>query len=153
MRAQLNGDSNAVDSDNMDRDEPLPGASPERQDQFEELRDEFEEEGRYPGREEEVAARIVNKQRREFGETIEQKAERSAGRAPDRHLPIRNYQRLTVPEVIRQCHKLDLAQLKAILAFERAHRKRKTLIAELVRIIGGECESKESSAEEKPERG
>lgn len=56
----------------------------------------------------------------------------------DRDLPIRHYQRLTVPEIIRQVQKLDLGQLKRILEFERTHRKRKTLIAELVRIVGEE---------------
>lgn len=131
MRAQLNGDTN-------DHNEALPSARPERQEQVAELRQEFEDEGRSPEREEEVAARIVNKQRLLFGETAEQEAERKAGQAPDRDLPIRGYQRLTVPEVIRQTQKLDLAQLKEILKYERAHRKRKTLIAELLRMVGEE---------------
>lgn len=50
------------------------GASPKREREYEELKQEFKEEHRYPGREEEVAARIVNKQRREHGETKAQKA-------------------------------------------------------------------------------
>ncbi|WP_374580811.1 hypothetical protein [Pseudoduganella sp.] len=50
------------------------GASPKREREFKELQQEFKEEHRYPGREEEVAARIVNKQRREHGETKAQKA-------------------------------------------------------------------------------
>jgi hypothetical protein len=45
------------------------GASPKREQEYEELKQEFKEEHRYPGREEEVAARIVNKQRAEHGET------------------------------------------------------------------------------------
>ncbi len=45
------------------------GASPKREREYEELKDRFEEEGRYKGREEEVAARIVNKQRAQHGET------------------------------------------------------------------------------------
>lgn len=45
------------------------GASPKREREYEELKAQFEKEGRYPGREEEVAARIVNKQRAEHGET------------------------------------------------------------------------------------
>lgn len=45
------------------------GISPKREQEYEELKDKFEQEGRYPGREEEVAARIVNKQRAEAGET------------------------------------------------------------------------------------
>jgi hypothetical protein len=45
------------------------GASPKREKEYEKLKEEFHEEHRYPGREEEVAARIVNKQRAEHGET------------------------------------------------------------------------------------
>ena len=50
------------------------GASPKREREYKELKQEFKQEHRYPGREEEVAARIVNKQRREHGETKAQKA-------------------------------------------------------------------------------
>lgn len=49
------------------------GASPKREREYKELEHKFEEEGRYKGREEEVAARIVNKQRAEAGETKEAK--------------------------------------------------------------------------------
>lgn len=52
------------------------GASPKREREYKELEHKFEKEGRYPGREEEVAARIVNKQRSEAGETKEAKAPR-----------------------------------------------------------------------------
>lgn len=52
------------------------GASPKREREYQELERKFKEEGRYPGREEEVAARIVNKQRAESGE-----AESSHGRS------------------------------------------------------------------------
>lgn len=45
------------------------GSSPKREHEYQELKQEFKEEHRYPGREEEVAARIVNKQRAENGET------------------------------------------------------------------------------------
>ena len=45
------------------------GASPKREREYKELEHKFEEEGRYKGREEEVAARIVNKQRAGAGET------------------------------------------------------------------------------------
>lgn len=47
------------------------GASPKREHEYQELEHKFKQEGRYPGREEEVAARIVNKQRAEEGETKE----------------------------------------------------------------------------------
>ena len=45
------------------------GASPKREREYNELKGEFKKEHRYPGREEEVASRIVNKQRAEHGET------------------------------------------------------------------------------------
>lgn len=52
------------------------GSSPKREREYREIEKKFEKEGRYKGREEEVAARIVNKQRREAGET---KSARSSG--------------------------------------------------------------------------
>ncbi|TFW17437.1 hypothetical protein [Duganella callida] len=45
------------------------GASPKREREYEKLERKFKKEGRYKGREEEVASRIVNKQRAEHGET------------------------------------------------------------------------------------
>ena len=45
------------------------GSSPKREREYKEIEHKFEKEGRYPGREKEVAARIVNKQRAEHGET------------------------------------------------------------------------------------
>jgi hypothetical protein len=45
------------------------GTSPKREREYKELEQRFEEEGRYRGREKQVAARIVNKQRARFGET------------------------------------------------------------------------------------
>ncbi|GJJ03114.1 hypothetical protein RugamoR64_36520 [Duganella rhizosphaerae] len=54
------------------------GASPKREREYKELEHKFEEEGRYPGREEEVAARIVNKQRAEAGETKDSKDSKTA---------------------------------------------------------------------------
>ncbi len=47
------------------------GSSPKREREYEKLEEEFKKDHRYPGREEEVAARIVNKQRKEAGETKE----------------------------------------------------------------------------------
>jgi hypothetical protein len=45
------------------------GASPKREHEYQKLERQFKKEGRYKGREEEVASRIVNKQRAESGET------------------------------------------------------------------------------------
>lgn len=55
------------------------GASPKRESEYKQLEKKFEEEGRYPGREEEVAARVVNQQRAEAGETKEQKGRTGTG--------------------------------------------------------------------------
>jgi hypothetical protein len=45
------------------------GASPTREREYKKIEKELEKEGRYKGREKEVAARIVNKQRAKAGET------------------------------------------------------------------------------------
>lgn len=45
------------------------GSSPKREREYKKLVIEFRQSHQYPGREEEVAARIVNKQRKEHGET------------------------------------------------------------------------------------
>lgn len=45
------------------------GSSPKREHEYEKIKKEFKKDHRYPGREEEVAARIVNKQRKQAGET------------------------------------------------------------------------------------
>ena len=45
------------------------GASPKREREYKKIARKMKKEGRYKGREEEVAARIVNKQRSEQGET------------------------------------------------------------------------------------
>jgi hypothetical protein len=47
------------------------GSSPKREREYETLKTDFKKEHRYPGREEEVAAKIVNKQRKRAGETKE----------------------------------------------------------------------------------
>src|SRR6059036_3945045 len=53
------------------------GASPKRERQYKHIKQSAKKSGRYGGRAEEVAARTVNKIRREKGET---KAQRSSGR-------------------------------------------------------------------------
>jgi hypothetical protein len=45
------------------------GSNPKREREYLALKNEFKKDHRYPGREEEVAARIVNKQRKRAGET------------------------------------------------------------------------------------
>src|SRR5438067_2487744 len=57
------------------------GANTRREHEYGELVQEFKKEGRYRGRQKEVAARIVNKQRARAGET---KSARAATRRPSR---------------------------------------------------------------------
>jgi hypothetical protein len=52
------------------------GASPKCEHEYNKLKTEFKKEHRYSGREEELAAKIVNKQRKEAGETKEAKAQK-----------------------------------------------------------------------------
>jgi hypothetical protein len=111
------------------------GSSAKREKEYEKLKEEFKEEGRYEGREEEVAARIVNKQRAEYGETKEQKAEEKRGQSPDRNLPIERYRHLTIKEVQKKLDSLSESQIKQIKEYEKRHKNRKTLIAEIDRRL------------------
>ena len=60
------------------------GASPKREHEYQELKDRFKDEHRYPGREEQVASRIVNKQRSEHGETKQAGASKVPDKAHDK---------------------------------------------------------------------
>jgi hypothetical protein len=50
------------------------GANQKREREYREIKNKFHKEGRYKGREEEVASRIVNKQRAQHGETKSSKS-------------------------------------------------------------------------------
>jgi hypothetical protein len=104
------------------------GASPKREREYRKLKHEFKQSGRYKGREEEVASRIVNKQRAQFGETKEEKAKDRRGESPDRNLPIRDYQHLTVPQVKQKLKGLDRKQIQRVEQYEKKHKNRKTLL-------------------------
>ena len=111
------------------------GAGQKREREYEELKEGFKKEGRYRGREKEVAARIVNKQRAEFGETKEQKKETRKGKSPSQNLPIENYEHLTVPKISGLLGSLSRQDLRKIRNFEAKHRNRKTLIEKLDRKL------------------
>ena len=106
------------------------GASPKREREYKELKHQFKDEGRYKGREEEVASRIVNKQRARYGETKAEKKKDRAGKSPDRGLPISNYQHKTVPEVRSKLRHMSKADIKKLESYEKKHKNRKTLLAE-----------------------
>ncbi|GGB99259.1 hypothetical protein [Pseudoduganella buxea] len=110
------------------------GASPKREREYDKLEKQFEKEGRYKGREEEVAARIVNKQRKEYGETKTAKAKDRAGASPDRGVPITNYEHLTVPQVRSALADLTAAQRRKVRTYETKHKNRKGVLEALDRL-------------------
>jgi len=108
------------------RSEIMPrGASPKREREYEELKNNFQKSGRYKGRAKEVAARIVNKQRAQYGETKGEKEKDREGKSPDRNLPIRNYQHLTMSEVKKKIEDLSKSELKKVESYESKHKDRK----------------------------
>lgn len=107
------------------------GANPKREREYKELEKQFKKEGRYPGREEEVAARIVNKQRAQYGETRDEQRKDKQGKSPDRNLPIDNYQKLTIAEIERKLDGLSVAELRKIRSYEADHKNRKGMLAKL----------------------
>jgi hypothetical protein len=109
------------------------GASPQREREYNDLVQEFRAEGRYKGREEEVAARIVNKQRAQYGETQEALEKDRQGLSPDRYLPIQNYEQMNADEVTAHLDKLDPWQLWEVLVYEKQHLNRTTVIEALER--------------------
>lgn len=58
------------------------GASPKREREYEKLKSKFQKSGRYGQRATEVAARIVNKQRAEHGETKGETSHEKKGPSP-----------------------------------------------------------------------
>ena len=104
------------------------GARPKREREYKELVGEFRREHRYRGREKEVAARIVNKQRAQFGETKEEKAKDRRGQSPDRNLPIENYQHLTIPQIRSKVGSLNGRQKRQIASYEKKHKNRKGVL-------------------------
>jgi len=107
------------------------GANSKREREYRALERKFKKEGRYQGREEEVAARIVNKQRAEYGETREEKQKDREGRSPDRNLPIEHYQKLTISEIDKRLNALSAAQLRKMRGYEVRHKNRKSLLAKI----------------------
>ena len=104
-----------------------------RERQYDELVEEFHDENRYKGREEEVAARIVNKQRAQQSETLEEKAKDKSGQSPDRDLPIKSYDHLTVDEIVAKLDDLSSKEIEQIESYEKKHRDRVTLVEAIER--------------------
>lgn len=104
------------------------GANAKREREYKELRSQFQQSGRYRGREEEVAARIVNKQRSQYGETKQAKKEERKGALPDRDLPLNHYEHMTIPEVRRHLDKLGAADIRKLQRYESRHKNRKGML-------------------------
>lgn len=104
------------------------GASQKREHEFKQLEKKFKQSGRYKDREEEVAARIVNKQRAKFGETAEERQKDREGRSPDRGLPIDDYQKLTIPQIKERMGSLSAGDVKRLRNYEARHKNRKGLL-------------------------
>lgn len=107
------------------------GASPKREREYEKLKKEFKQEGRYKGREKEVASRIVNKQRAQYGETKGHARKERKGETEDRNLPIKGYKHLTIPQIKTKLDKLSKGDLKKIQRFEEQHKSRKGVLNEI----------------------
>jgi hypothetical protein len=107
------------------------GATPKREREYKKLERNFKKEGRYKGREAEVASRIVNKQRAQYGETRAEKQKDQSGKSPDRNLPIDSYQKLTISEIDRKLGALSPAELREIRAYEAHHKNRKGVLGKI----------------------
>ncbi|HEY0844445.1 MAG TPA: hypothetical protein VGE12_03710 [Noviherbaspirillum sp.] len=112
------------------------GASAKREREYKKLEHRFKQEHRYPGREEEVAARIVNKQRAQYGETRAEKQKDKQGTSPDRNLPIPDFQEMTIPQVMQHLDGMSKAELRKIRSYETRHKNRKGLLLRLDRLLG-----------------
>lgn len=104
------------------------GASAKREREYKELTQKFQQSGRYKGREEEVASRIVNKQRASYGETKSAKEKERKGASPDRGLPLEHYQHMTIAEVTRHLDKLSAGDIRKLQRYETKHKNRKGLL-------------------------
>jgi len=107
------------------------GANAKREREYEELKDKFQQSGRYGKRAPEVAARIVNKQRAEHGETKAEKDKDREGKSPDRGLPIGNYQHLTIPQIAAHLRGLSKSDLRKVERYEKTHNNRKGALAQI----------------------
>ena len=111
------------------------GANPKREREYRELKHRFKEEGRYKGREEEVASRIVNKQRRRYGETKGQLRQEREGKSPDRDLPVSHYRHRTKGQLANKLKHLSRGEVTRLLDYEKLHKNRKTVVGEYERAL------------------
>jgi hypothetical protein len=111
------------------------GASPKREREYEELKDRFQHSGRYGNRAAEVAARIVNKQRAQYGETKGEKKEEKQGKNPDRNLPLDHYRHLTISQLKPRLASLSKGELRTVRRYEEKHKNRKGALDAIDRAL------------------
>lgn len=111
------------------------GASSKREKEYRELKERFKDEGRYRGREEEVASRIVNKQRRMYGETKGQQRQEKEGKSPDRDLPLPQYRHRNKGEISNKLKNFSPGEIRRLEDYEKQHKKRKGLIKEFEKAL------------------
>ena len=104
------------------------GASPKREREYEELKEDFQRSGRYGNRAAEVAARIVNKQRAQFGETKGEKQEEKEGKNADRNLPLDHYRHLPIAHLDPRLNSLSKSDQRKVRQYEEAHKNRRGAI-------------------------
>jgi hypothetical protein len=102
-----------------------------REHELKKLEHRFKQEERYKGREDEVAARIVNKQRARYGETKMAKEKSREGKSPDRGLPIDGFEHLTIAQIRPRLDSLSKKDIEKIRSYETRHKNRKGLLAAL----------------------
>lgn len=111
------------------------GANAKREREYKKLEQRFKKNHRYEGREKEVAARIVNKQRKQFGETKGEKRKDAQGKSPDRNLPIQGYQHMTIPEVSKHLEGMKASEIRKLRSYEEKHKNRKGMIQKFDRML------------------
>lgn len=111
------------------------GASQKREHEYKELKQRFKKEHRYGGREEEVASRIVNKQRKKFGETKGEKKKDAQGKSPDRNLPIQGYQEMTISQVSKQLDGMKASDIRKLRTYESRHKNRKGMMQKFDKML------------------
>ncbi|MBC7945249.1 MAG: hypothetical protein H7X91_08320 [Burkholderiales bacterium] len=118
------------------------GANAERQHEYDKLKKDFKHDGRYKGREEEVAARIVNKQRTQYSETKAEKAKDRKHESPDEGLPVNHYDHLTAGEIGEELETLSDKDVRKLKGYEEKHKNRKTLIAQYDKALESDLTQK-----------
>ncbi|HEX5000793.1 MAG TPA: hypothetical protein VFY29_21390 [Terriglobia bacterium] len=93
--------------------------------------------GANPKRERELdrlkTARMINKQRAHIGESKQAMRPTIMGEPLERDLPITDYQKLSVEQILTRALSLSRNQIERVVRFERNHKNRKTVLEGLER--------------------